>query len=253
MDNFEEYDDPVLYDLENDMYTEDINFLSKWLEHTKGPIIDIACGTGRVTIPLAKKGHRMVGIDAHSGMLDEAKRKSKNLNLSIEWQKQDCTDLNLDLKSNLIFTVGNSFQHFLTNEAQDSLLKSIHRHLDEKGVFILNTRFPSKDELLQTEDEEFWRSYEDPKTKQIIDVYTLSNYDSLNQIQKYTTIRRSRGGDEETTNEKVTNIQLRYVYPKEMERLLNQHGFNIVEIYEDWHGTPISNQSKQMIYVCKKG
>lgn len=56
MENFEEYDDPILYDKENESYTADIPFLLKWAAKTEGTIIDVACGTGRATIPLAKNG-----------------------------------------------------------------------------------------------------------------------------------------------------------------------------------------------------
>ncbi|WP_396021035.1 class I SAM-dependent methyltransferase [Cytobacillus firmus] len=46
---------------------------------TGGPIIDLACGTGRATIPLARKGHHLIGVDTHSGMLDLAREKSMGL------------------------------------------------------------------------------------------------------------------------------------------------------------------------------
>ncbi|MFB7642836.1 class I SAM-dependent methyltransferase, partial [Peribacillus butanolivorans] len=73
--NSEEYDDPILYDKENDPYIEDLSYLLKWASKTEGPIIDLACGTGRATIPLASKGYKLIGVDIHKGMLDEAKRK----------------------------------------------------------------------------------------------------------------------------------------------------------------------------------
>ncbi|MDR4889706.1 hypothetical protein RGU12_19615 [Fredinandcohnia sp. QZ13] len=53
-DNFEEYEEPDLYDQENDSFQEDVNFLQKWATKVSGPIIDLACGTGRATIPLAE-------------------------------------------------------------------------------------------------------------------------------------------------------------------------------------------------------
>ncbi len=56
--NSEEYDDPTLYDQENEMHKEELPFLLKWASTLGGTIIDLACGTGRVTIPLASKGYR---------------------------------------------------------------------------------------------------------------------------------------------------------------------------------------------------
>ncbi|QDQ02453.1 class I SAM-dependent methyltransferase [Lysinibacillus fusiformis] len=252
LDNTEEYDNPTLYDKENEPYLPEMPFLLKWASKKEGTIIDVACGTGRTTIPLAKKGHKLIGVDIHRGMLDEAKKKSSNLDLQIDWVEQDCTKMNLNIKSNLIYSVGNSFQHFLTNESQDALLSSVNKHLEIDGIFIFGTRFPSVEELLQPPTEEYWRTYNDSETLNTVDVYTISNYDSLNQIQHYTTIRKYKNMDGEIIDEHKTNISLRYVFPKEMERILSANGFEIVHRYKDWKQAPLTNDSYEMIYVCKK-
>lgn len=252
IDNTEEYNDPVLYDKENEHYSSEVPLLLKWASKKNGPIIDLACGTGRITIPLAKSGHELVGVDVHKGMLNEAKRKSLELNLPIRWVEQDCTKLNLDIQSPLIFSVGNSFQHFLTNEDQDALLASVHKHLEIDGAFIFGMRFPGREELLQPSTEEYWRSYTDSETSHTVDIFTISNYDSLNQIQHYTTIRKYKNMHGEIVDEVSTNISLRYVFPKEMERIITAHGFEIVHLYGDWDEAPITNDSYEMVYVCKK-
>lgn len=245
----EEYNDPILYDIENNPYTEDIPFLLKWASKTKGKIIDLACGTGRATIPLASEGYKLIGVDVHSGMLNEAKRKT---DLPIQWVEQDCVHLNLDDKASFIYCVGNSFQHFLSNEEQDGFLSSVYQHLENKGIFIFGTRFPNADELLQPSVEEYWKSYLDPISNNQVHVYTISEYDSLAQVQHYITIRKFENKNGEIIDEKKTKISLRYVYPKEMERLLSVHGFEILHVYGDWKESPIAKDSTQMIYVCRK-
>ncbi|MFA9558273.1 class I SAM-dependent methyltransferase [Evansella sp. AB-rgal1] len=250
--NSEEYNDPILYDKENEAFQSDISFLLEMAKKQGGVIIDVACGTGRATIPLAKEGFQLIGVDIHSEMINEAKRKAAKLDLQIEWLKQDCTILNLPCKSNFIYTVGNSFQHFLTNEAQDRLLTSVNKHLEIDGVFVFNIRFPSPEELLQPSTEEYWKTYVDPETHNTVVVSTISSYDSLRQIQHYTTIRKYKNNQGVLVDEKITNISLRYVFPQEMERMLFSNGFEIEHIYKDWAGNPITNDSYEMIYVCKK-
>lgn len=252
IDNLEEYDDPVSYDIENNAYLGELPFLMEWASKKAGPIIDLACGTGRITIPLASKGFDLIGVDLHAGMLELAKQKAKEQNVHIEWVEQDCTQLDINCKSPLIYMVGNSIQHFHTNELQDKLLSSIHQHLEEDGVFIFGTRFPSSEELLQPSTEEYWKTYNDPNCNKKVDVYTISNYDALNQIQHYTTIRKYKTDDGKMVDEKRTNISLRYTYPLEMERILSDNGFHIIRVLKDWKGNPISNDSYEMIYVCKK-
>ncbi|MEK3808147.1 class I SAM-dependent methyltransferase [Bacillus sp. FSL H8-0547] len=250
--NFEEYDNPSLYDGENDSYTSDIPLLVKWASLTKGAIIDIACGTGRATIPLARKGHRVIGVDVHKGMLDEARRKSSDLRLEIDWIQQDCMDLNLETTADLTYSVGNSFQHFLTNDEQDKLLASVSRHLNPDGIFIFGTRFPGAEELFPAGTEEFWQTYEDAESKLQVDVYCLSSYDPISQIQHNKTIRKYKNEAGEEVKEKKTEISLRYVFPMEMERLLSMNGFKIINVYGDWNEDPLTSGSKEMVYVCQK-
>ncbi len=246
MNNLEEYENPISYDDENDHYLGELSLLMEWASKKKGPIIDLACGTGRLTIPLALEGHQMIGVDIHAGMLNRAREKAKNL--SVEWFEQDCTTLDLPVKSPFIYMVGNSFQHFHTNISQNQVLSSVWRHLEEDGIFIFGIQFPQAEELLQPPVEEYWKTYFDQSQMKEIDVYTISEYDSLRQIQHYTTIRRAKHSQEEGR----THISLRYTYPKEMERLLESNSFEIVGAYGDWKGTPISKNSLEMVYICRK-
>lgn len=249
--NTEEYDHPILYDKENTQ-TNDLPFILKWASKTTGVIIDLACGTGRVTIPLARAGYQLIGVDIHRSMLEEARTKAQRENLNIEWELQDCTKLDWPVQSQLIYSVGNSFQHFLTNEDQDALLLAVNKHLQTNGVFIFDTRFPNEEELLQPSNEEYWRSYIDKETQNKVDVYTSSSYHSISQIQHYLTIRKSKNLAGDVIAEKRTNIHLRYTFPQEMNRLLTMNGFEILAIYQDWNETHLTNASDNMIYVCRK-
>ena len=248
MNNLEEYDNPISYDEENNHYLGELPLLMKWADKKKGTIVDLACGTGRLTIPLATAGYNIIGVDIHSGMLAHAKRKAEELGLEIEWVEQDCTELDVPFKSSLIYMVGNSFQHFHTNLAQNQVLSSVWRQLEDGGIFIFGIRFPNAEELLQPPVEEYWKTYVDRSQMKEIDVYTISEYDALQQIQHYTTIRRTKNSDEESR----THISLRYTYPQEMERLLESNLFEVVGAYGDWNSTPIQSNSHEMVYVCRK-
>lgn len=250
LDNLEEYDDPAAYDQENNHYVGELPLLLEWAGKVNGPIIDLACGTGRLTLPLAKEGYQLIGIDVHKGMLEQAAKKAGKLNLDIQWLQQDCTNFQAGIRSPFIYMVGNSIQHFHTNEAQDQLLSSIKQHLQEDGIFIFDTRFPSANELLQPATEEYWKTYMDGENE--IDLYTISSYDALKQIQHYTTIRKYKDHSAKIIDEKITNISLRYTYPLEMERVLKEHNLEIVNVYKDWKGTSIDSDSDYVVYICRK-
>lgn len=248
-ENFSEYDDPELYDAENN-FNDELPLLLDWAQKKKGVVLDLACGTGRTAISLAQKGISIIGVDLHRGMLEKAKEKSTKQNLDIEWVQQDITKLQLDIKSSLIYMVGNSFQHFLSNETQDALFKSVKSHLQQDGIFIFNSRFPSKEELMQPETEEYWRSFIDHIGRSV-DVSTIATYDPLSQIQNYITIRRFQEENGKTSEARST-ISLRYTYPEEMKRLIQGHGFEITGIYQDWNKTPLTGEAYGMVLVCKK-
>lgn len=246
--NFEKYSDPEYYDLQYQEYLNDVPFLAEWAEKSHGPIIDLGCGTGRVTIPLAQKGHNIVGVDLNQGMLHQAKDKTENLNLSVEWILQDCTKLSLDIEAPLIYMTGNSFQHFLTNESQNQLLQSVYNHLEAKGVFIFNTRFPLLAEL--AEIDKTVQIYTDKRDRKVRET-NIETYHPLTQILHCSSVREILEGSGQGTVEK-DSISLRYVFPLEMERLLTHNGFTIKETYSSWEKDPLKASSSEMIYVCIK-
>lgn len=241
MDNFEEYEDPVLYDIENS-WTGEMDLLLELLEGRRGPVIDLACGTGRLAIPLAEKGFEVTGVDIHKGMLGRAAEKAKGL--PIKWICGDIRAMDLKLRSELIYMSGNSFQHFLANQDQNKLMEAVVNHLDESGLFIFDTRFPSAEELLQPEQEEYWKTFTG-KSGEEIKVSTISKYDGISQIQHYQTIRRSN------LEETVKNIFLRYTYPQEMERLLERCRLEIVHVYGGWDKRALTARSESLVYVCR--
>lgn len=246
--NFEKYEDPEYYDLEYQNYLSDVPFLAEWAKKSTGPIIDLGCGTGRVTIPLAQQGHQLIGVDLHEGMLDRAREKTLDTNLSIDWVLQDCTQLALNTAEPLIYMTGNSFQHFLTNDSQNQLLESVKTHLSDNGVFVFNTRFPILSELAQV--EESTRIYTDKRHRKIREKNT-ETYHPLTQILHCTSVREILEGSNENSIEQ-DSISLRYVFPLEMERLLTDNGFEVLEAYSSWDKKPLHASSSEMIYVCKK-
>ncbi|MDV2684639.1 class I SAM-dependent methyltransferase [Alkalihalophilus lindianensis] len=247
LDNFDKYKDPLLYDVENDHFEDDLALIEEYAARTSGPIIDLACGTGRTALHLARLGHDVVGIDIHQGMLEHAKNKTQQANLKIDFQLQDATTLSLSLKGSFLFLVGNAFQHFLTNEDQDKLLEGIYTHIEEDGIFLFGTRFLEKEDIIGTAP--YNRTFRDHLGREITE-WHIETYDPLEQI--LTCNSKVQMIDGVQVNGEEETIRLRYVFPKEMERLLTSKGFSIIHAYADWKKTPLHARSRQMIYVCKK-
>jgi SAM-dependent methyltransferase len=138
-DNLEEYADPVDYDRQDSSDTG-VAFYAALAQQTGGPVLEIACGTGRVAIPIARRGFAVTGLDVVPGMLERA--RSKAAGLPIHWVEGDVRDFDLDERFRLIFLTGNAFQAFLTNADQEALLGHVRTHLHDEGLFAFETRNP---------------------------------------------------------------------------------------------------------------
>jgi len=245
--NQDEYSDPLTYDQEYGSYEPSGSFYHSLALEAGTPILELACGTGRIAIPLAKDGFDVTGVDISKQMLDRASQKSENL--AITWIQADCRSFNAEKKFRLIYMTGNSFQAFLTREDQELMLTQVKNHLHLDGFFAFDTRNPDLAELASNQNkEEYWHSYVDSQGR-TVNVSGLLTYNPISQIAHYITHRRWKGAGKEITN--TSHIDLRYIFPQEMEALLYHNGFNIIRCYGNWDLSPLTPKSPSMIYVCK--
>lgn len=95
--------DANIYDGLN-TFLDDLQFYNKWLPRIKdAKVLELGCGTGRLTIPLAKNGYNITGVDFTSSMLQKAKAKTTKAGLNIEFIEADMRTLSLSEKFDLIF------------------------------------------------------------------------------------------------------------------------------------------------------
>jgi len=261
-DNLEEFADPLGYDREDSSDTG-VAFYAALARETGGPVLEIACGTGRVAIPIARQGFAVTGLDVVPGMLEVARGKAEAAGVPARWVEADARAFDLGERFRLVFLTGNAFQLFLTNDDQEALLERVRAHLHDECLFAFETRNPrwggrgereeDRDGLfvdLETREEEEARpSYVDAQGREVR-VFDTRTYDHVAQILHWTTHRRWREGGQERT--KTTRIALRYTFPQELAALLDHNGFTIARRYGDWNGEPLTAASRSIIVVCRK-
>ena len=260
-DNLEAFADPGDYDRQDTSDTG-VAFYASLARETGGPVLEIACGTGRVAIPIARQGFAVTGLDVVPGMLERARGKAAGL--PIRWIEGDARAFDLGgERFRLIFLTGNAFQAFLTNADQEALLGRVRAHLHDEGFFAFETRNPrwrtreERDEDpdglfvdLETRAEEEARpSFTDAEGREVRESRTRT-YDHVAQVMHWTSYRRWHEGAQERT--KITRIALRYTFPQELAALLHYNGFSVVQRYGDWDGEPLTAASPSIIVVCRK-
>jgi SAM-dependent methyltransferase len=248
-----EYTGPEEYDRENGLTGPELPFYLGLAREVGGPALDLACGTGFLTIPLAEQGLAVTGVDLAPAMLDHARSKAGAL--PIRWMRADCRALDLGERFRLVTLTGNAFQEFRTRGDQEGLLGTVRRHLASEGLFAFETRFPRLSELLtpaalagEWTEETIWRQFEDVQGR-MVTVTTLQRYDAIHQTVEYVIHRRWR--EDESAEVRTERAILRFVFPQEMEALLHYNGLAIRDAFGDWDRRPLSGDSPRMIYVCR--
>src|SRR5713226_5737744 len=128
-DNLEEFRDPQTYDLEDEGYYEDYPLTEQWARSLGGPLLDLACGTGRMALRMAAQGYQVTGVDIVPEMIDQARRKASARALSVDWVVADARTFQLQKQFPFIFMLYNAWQFFLTRQDQEALLARVREHL----------------------------------------------------------------------------------------------------------------------------
>jgi SAM-dependent methyltransferase len=246
--NLEDYADPILFDLENSDFEPDGPFYLSLAQQVAGSVLELGCGAGRVTIPLARHGIDITGLDIVPGML--ARAQSNAGNLLIRWVEADVRDFHLGRQFSLICAPGGVFEHLLERVDQEAMLARVREHLAAGGLFVIAIRFPRPESMVNVEEEQTWFSYTDERGREV-QVSGTEYYDQLRQIRHETAYRRwyDAAGKEVT---KRARLALRFIFPQEMESLLHYNGFTVLHRYGDWDSSPLTDESRLIIYVCRK-
>ncbi|HEV2237356.1 MAG TPA: class I SAM-dependent methyltransferase, partial [Ktedonobacterales bacterium] len=248
-DNLAEYRDPATYDLEDNDYAADRPLIEQWARTLGGPLLDLACGTGRMAIPLAEQGYAVTGVDVVPEMIAWGREKAARAGVTVEWVVADARTFRLGRQFPLCFMLANAFQFFLAREDQEAMLASVRAHLAPEGCFLYETRNPTPRNLQQARHLEPQRYTAQDGRR--LTVTERQRYDPMTQIQHYTCDYDWEHPDGRRTSS-VRRTALRYVYPREMEALLYHSGLRIHASYGSWQQDPLTADSRSMIYVVRR-
>lgn len=226
---------------------DDLAFYQAHARQVAGPVLEIGCGTGRVTIPLAAAGVDITGLDISSSMLAEAKRKALKQGLEIRWVQADCRNFELDQHYVLILMPFNVLQFFHDAGSLSQVFGCVKRHLASSGRLIFDVFNPQISFLAEDPQRRYERArYTDPDGNGEVIIEETREYLSARQIVRST--RYYHIGSER--NKSINTLELRCFFPCELDLLLEHHRFHIEGKLGNFDGSPFSNVAPKQIVVC---
>lgn len=133
-----------IYDLLGKDTNYDFEIYNKHAMLMGGEVLELACGSGRVTIELASKGHKVTGIDLSEDMMNLMKPKLSNIRprqrKNIEVFKADMTEFELNKKFDLAILPATTICLLYDEDAVLKMMNKVHSHLREGGRFIFDYR-----------------------------------------------------------------------------------------------------------------
>ena len=249
------YDDWAdVYDSIYAYVREDIPFYVQEAARSGGPVLELGCGTGRVTVPIAKAGIDIVGLDNSEAMLERARGKARELEPghgSIDLQMGDMRDFSLGRTFPLIIVPFRGFLSLLSVEDQVNCLTSVKNHLEPDGRLIFNIFVPDPQMLVEDEDAAFHlRDVADPDTGRTSIVWQQTRVDNHNQVLSVRLIVDETDQQGKVGNRFYCDYQIRYAHRYEILHLLERCGFEVVDLHGDFDGTPFDDESGEMVWVA---
>jgi SAM-dependent methyltransferase len=247
-----------IYDLEYAWKTDDVDYwisLAKEYGGADGSALELACGTGRVLVPVAQSGVRVVGVDQSPWMLAKAKEKYERLPGDVQERigllEGDMRSLNLEQRFNFIYLPFNTFLILRTPQDQLAVFDVVRRHLAPGGVFAFDIFVPLISRLVRPVGPSQWGLEVDQTLGDLGIRFQRENASEVDPIRQLviSTFRMREYRDNVLTREWVSDLELTYIFPRELEHLVARAGFEFVHYWGSYDRIDFRQVAQPMIQL----
>ena len=222
---------------------------SRFLEKKPSLVLDLACGTGRMTRTLSARGYDMIGVDGSDSMLSEAYAAGGE---GILYLLQDMRELELYGTVGAVVCCLDSINYLLTEDDVKRVFFLVHNYLDPDGLFLFDVNTPNKfsnvygnnayvlEDEIENEDGELcgvycgWQNEYDEESG-ICDFY-LSVFEEIEED----VYRRSDEHQQERMYDRST-----------LESLLEKSGFELLGVYADYNFSAATDGDERWYFVAR--
>jgi SAM-dependent methyltransferase len=221
-----------LYDPWSASVVEDVSFYLERARRSGGPVVELGVGTGRLAVPIAAEGIRVIGVDSSEGMLEVARERAALAGVELDLRHGDFRDPPVEGPVPLVTIPFRSLLHMQTDSDRRAVVRSVHRLLEPGGTFVFDVFCPGAEDIAETHGR--WLEREPG-------IFERADWDEARR----TLILRVRGEDAET------ELSLAWISNAEWHELLGEEGF-VVEALYGWFDETPWNGHEDAIWVCRK-
>ncbi|MFO0550868.1 MAG: class I SAM-dependent methyltransferase [Polyangiaceae bacterium] len=243
------YEDPAYYERTYRARRDDVEFYLARVRDAAGAVLEYGCGNGRITLPIARAGFEVFGVDLSEPMLadlrarlpaeDEATRRRVELALG------DMRSFQTKRRFPLAICPFNAFLHLYTREDVEQFLARVREHLAPGGAFVFDVSIPQPSELARNPERLYrTRPFVYPGVGRV-KYGERFDYEPLRQVL-FVSMEFTPDDGEPF----VTPLAHRQFYPLELEALLHYNGFEIEETVGDFIG-PVTHETVQLAITAR--
>jgi len=236
----------------------DADFYQNAARRQGEPVLELGCGTGRVLLPIARAGLHVTGLDLSAQMLARFRQKLVNEPAEVRERAEliqgDMTSFDLGRKFRLISIPFRPFQHLLEVQQQTACLAAVRRHLAPGGQLILDffqtdpRRMHDPVFLQESGSQHEFRLPDGRCVTMKERTVAFHRAVQTNDVEMIYYVKHPDGRAERL----VHAFPIRYFFRYEVEHLLARCGLRLVALYGDYDGSPLGDNSPDMIFVAEK-
>jgi SAM-dependent methyltransferase len=241
---------PRLYDWEHDQYAEDVDIHVGFARRFGGPVLELACGTGRLLAPLARAGFAVTGVDSSAPMLERARERLAARSLEATLVDQRLQSLELDSRFRTIILGLDSFGLLLKRNDQLAALRAARAVAMHDGRLVLdvsNGNLRGANEPAEELVHDL--TLDDPETGRPISKFVLRRpkpSEQLDDLMFFYDEQDERG----YLRRSMVELKLRWFTRFELELLLQNAGWQVDEVYGSYDLEAFGPNSDRLIVVA---
>ncbi|MGL5416880.1 MAG: class I SAM-dependent DNA methyltransferase [Clostridium sp.] len=235
------YDELINEDIDYEKIGNKVREISEKYGIGKERYLDLACGTGNVSIKVAKEFDESFAVDLSEDMLREAFEKFKKERIKSRIVRQDMTELSLNKKFNLITCVLDSTNYITEANDIEKYFKSVYNHLKDDGLFIFDINSYYKlsevlgNNIYTYNSEEVFYSWENTFEDNITNMFLTFFIKDGELYERFEEEHFERAYKEE-----------------EIENLLQGANLKVLEKWDGYSNEKVREDSERILYVVKK-